>query len=75
MSEFVIISSSSPVLTGRLYTLYGSAVNVIFTILSLILDCLGLELAVTVYRGLFTGCSLPYIFCNPYISIQSGDII
>jgi hypothetical protein len=72
MSKSVIISSSSPVLTGRLYALYGSATNVIFAALSLILNCPSLELAVTVHRGLPTRRPLPCIPCNPYISIQSS---
>ena len=50
-SESIINSSSSPNFTGRLYALYRSAINVIFTVLSLILDCPSLELAVAVYKG------------------------
>jgi hypothetical protein len=49
MSKSVIVSGSSPVLTGRLCALCGSAANVIFATLSLILDCPGLELAVAVH--------------------------
>ena len=80
ISKFIIISGSSPNLTSRLYALYGSAVNVIFAALSLILNYPGLKLAVNVYRGLPTGRSLPcipcdpYVPCNPCVPIQSGDI-
>jgi hypothetical protein len=59
ISKSIIIFSSSPVLTSRLYALCGSAVNIIFTALSLILNCPGLELAVSVYRSLPTGRPLP----------------
>jgi hypothetical protein len=69
ISESVIISSFSPILTSWLCALYGSAVNVIFAALSLILDCPGLELTITVHRGLSTGRPLPCIPCNPYIPI------
>jgi hypothetical protein len=69
MFKSVIISSSSPVLTGWLYALYKLAINVIFTILSLILNCFSLEFTITVYRGLFTKYLLLYVLCNPYIPI------
>jgi hypothetical protein len=69
ISESVIISSSPPVFTSWLYALYRSAINIIFTALSLILNCPGLELTVAVYKGLLTGRPLPYIPCNPYIPI------
>jgi hypothetical protein len=69
ISESVIISSFSPILTSWLCALYGSAVNVIFAALSLILDCPGLELTITVHRGLPTGRPLPCVPCNPYIPI------
>jgi len=74
ISESVIVSSSSPNLTSRLYALYRLAVNVIFTVLSLILNCSGLKLTIAVYGGLSTGRSLPYVPCDPYIPIWSGDI-
>ena len=67
ISKSIIISSSSPNLTSRLYALYGSAVNIIFTALSLILNYPGFKLTIDIYRGLFTGRPLPYIPCNPYI--------
>ena len=69
MSESVIISSFSPVFTSRLCALYGLAANVIFAVLSLILNYPGLELAVTVYGGLFTEYSFPCVPCNPYVPI------
>jgi len=65
----VIISSSSPNLTSQLYALYGLAINVIFTTLSLIFNCLGLKLTIAVYRGLPIGRPLPYVPYNPYIPI------
>ena len=61
ISKSVIVSGSSPDLTGRLYALCGLAANVIFAALSLILDCPGLKLAVAVHRGLPTGRPLPYV--------------
>jgi len=73
-SKFVITSSSSPILAGWLYAPYKPAMCVIFTILNLILNYPGLKLAIAVYRGLPTGCPLPYILYIPYIPIQSGDI-
>jgi hypothetical protein len=69
ISKSVIISSSPPVLTSWLYALYKSAINVIFTALSLILNYPSLELTVAVYRGLFTRYPLPCIPCDPYIPI------
>ena len=72
--KFIIISSSSPNLTGWLYTLYRLAANVIFTALSLILNYPSLKLTVAVYRGLPMGRPLPYVPCNPYIPIWSGNI-
>jgi len=81
ISKSVIISSSSPNLTGWLCALYRLAANIIFAALSLILNCPGLELTVDVYRGLPTGRPLPCVPCNPYIPynpyvpIQSGNII
>ena len=56
ISKSIIVSSSSPSLTGRLYTLCGLAANVIFAALSLILNCPGLKLTVAIYRGLPIGC-------------------
>jgi len=69
ISKSVIISSSSPVFTGWLYTLYRLAINVIFATLSLILNYPSLKLAVTIYRGLPIGRPLPCVPCNPYIPI------
>jgi len=68
MFESVIVSSSSLILIGWLYTLYKLAVNVIFTMLSLILNYPGFKLAVAVYKGLPIGRPLPYVpynFCVP----------
>jgi len=69
ISKSVIISSSSPNLTSRLYALYRLAANVIFAMLSLILNYPSFKLAVAVYRGLPIGRPLPYIPCDPYIPI------
>ena len=44
ISKSIIISSSSPILTSQLYTLYRLATNIIFTALSLILNQLVLSL-------------------------------
>jgi hypothetical protein len=74
ISKSIIISSSSPILTSRLYTLYGLAINIIFAALNLILNCPGLKLAIAVYRGLPTGRPLPCIPCDPYIPIRSSNI-
>jgi len=67
MSKSIIISGSSPNLASRLCTLYRSAANVIFAILSLILNYPGLKLTIDVHRGLPTGRPLPYIPYNPYV--------
>jgi len=67
--KFIIIFSSSPSLTSRLYALYGSAINIRFTAFSLILNCPNLKLAIAIYRGLPTGRPLPYIPYDPYIPI------
>jgi hypothetical protein len=75
ISEFIIISSSPPVLTGWLYALYGSAVNIIFAALSLILNYPGLEFTVAVHRGLPTGRPLPCVPCDPYVPIQSSNVV
>ena len=69
ISKSIITSSPSPIFTGRLCTLYKSAVCIIFAVLNLILDCPGLKLAIAVYRGLLTRQSLPYIPYVPYIPI------
>ena len=75
ISESVIVSSSSPVPTGQLYALYRLAINIIFTILSLILNYPSLKLTVAVYKGLPIGHSLLCVPCDPYIPIQSSNII
>ena len=69
ISKSIIISSSSLILTGWLYTLYKLAANVMFTILSLILNYPSLKIAVAVHKGLPIGRPLPYVPCNPYIPI------
>ena len=80
ISKSVITSSPSPVLARRLYALYKSALYVMLAALNLILDCLGLKLAVAVYGGLLTRRPLPCILCVPcdpyvpYISAWSSDI-
>ena len=51
------------------------AVNVIFAALSLILNYLGLELAVAVYKGLPIRRPLLCVPCDPYIPVQSGNIM
>ena len=68
-SKSIIISSSSPNLTRRLYTLYRLATNIIFSAFSLILNCPSLKLTIAVYRGLPIGRPLPRIPYNPYIPI------
>ena len=45
-----------------------------FTALSLILDYPGLKLAIAVHNSLPIGRPLPYIPCDPYIPIRSGNI-
>ena len=72
--KFVIASSSSPVLTSWLCAPYKPAACVMFAALNLILDCPGLELAVAVYRGLFTGRPLPYVLCVPCVPVWSGNV-
>jgi len=64
-SKSIINSGSSPNLTSRLYALYRSAANIIFTALNLILNCPGLKLTIAIYKGLPIGRSLPYIPCDP----------
>ena len=48
--------------------------NIIFAILSLILNYFSLKLTIAIYKGLFIGYPLLYIFYNPYIPIRSSDI-
>jgi len=74
ISKSVIVSSSSPSLTGRLYALYRLAINIRFATFSLILNYPGLKLAIAIHRGLPIGRPLPYIPYNLYVPIQSGDI-
>jgi len=73
-SKSVIASSSSPILAGWLYAPYKLAICVMFAALNLILNCPGLELAVAVYRGLFTRCPLPCVLYVPYVPIWSGNV-
>ena len=73
-SKSIIAFSSSPVLTSQLYAPYKPAVYIVFTVLNLILNCPGLELAIAVYRGLPTGRPLPYVLYIPYVPIRSGNI-
>ena len=70
ISESVIFSGSSPVLTGRLCATYGPATYVIFAALNLILDCPGLEFAVAVHKGLPIGRPLPYVPVRIYIDYK-----
>ncbi len=65
----VITFSPSPVFIKQLYTLYKLALYIKLTTLNLILNCLNLKLAITVYRGLPIKQFLPYILCVPYIPI------
>ena len=74
MSEFVIISGSSPVFTEQLCALYKSALCIMPAVLNLIFDCLGFELAVTVYRGLFTGRPLFCISCVLCVPVYFGNV-
>jgi len=69
ISKSIIVSSSSPNLTSRLYALYRLAANVIFTLLSLILNYSGLKLTIAVHRGLPIGRPLHCVPYNPYIPI------
>jgi len=69
ISESVIVSSSSPSLTGRLYALYGLVANIRFAAFSLILNYPGLKLTIAVYRGLPIGRPLPYVPYNPCVPI------
>ena len=73
-SKSIIASSSSPVLASWLYAPYKPAIYIMFTALNLILNYPSLELAVAVYRGLPTRCSLPCVLYVPYIPIWSGNI-
>ena len=75
MSKFVIISNSSFILTGWLYAIQKLAINVIFVILSLIINYSSFKLAVAIYKGLFIGRFLFYILYNPCVFIQSGDVV
>ena len=75
MSESVITSSSSPVLTGRLYAPCESALYIMPAILNLILDCPGLKFAVAVYRGLLTKQPLFCVFCVPYVPVWFGNVV
>jgi len=72
ISKSVIISGSSP--TGRLWALCGSAANVMFAALNLILDCPGLELAIAVHRGLSIGRPLPCVPCDLCVPMRSSDV-
>ena len=65
----IIVSSSSLILTSWLYTLYKLAINIIFTILSLILNYPSLKLTIAVHKGLPIGRPLPYVPYNPYVPI------
>jgi len=69
ISKSVIVSGSSPGLTGWLYALYRSAANIRFTAFSLILNYPSLKLTIAVHRGLPTGRSLPCVPYNPYVPI------
>jgi len=69
ISKSIIVSGSSPGLTGWLYTLYRLAVNVRFAAFSLILNYPSLKLAIAVYGGLFIGRPLPCVPYNPYIPV------
>ena len=60
-SKSIINSGSSSNLTSRLYALYGSAANIIFAALSLILNCPSFKLTIAIHRGLPIGRPLPYI--------------
>jgi len=64
-SKSVINFSSSPNLTSQLYTLYRLAANIIFAVLSLILNYPGLKLTIAIYKGLSIGRSLLYVPYNP----------
>ena len=81
ISKSIITFDPSPILAKRLYTPYKSALYIMLAILNLILDCLGFELAVAVYRGLPTGRPLPCVPCVlcvpcvPYVPVWSGDVV
>ena len=73
-SEFVIASSSSPILTGWLCAPYKPAACVVFAALNLILNYPGLKLTVAVHRGLSTGRPLPYVLYVPCVPVRSSDV-
>ena len=51
------------------------AVNVIFIMLSLILNYPGLKLTVAVYKGLFIRRFFLCVSCDPCIPVRSGDVV
>jgi hypothetical protein len=71
--KFIIISNSSLVFISWLYTLYKLAINIIFTILSLILNYPSFKFTVIIYKSLPIKYPLFYIICNPYIPIWSSN--
>ena len=75
ISKSVITSRLSPVLARRLYALYKLALYIVLAVLNLILNCLSLEFAIAVYRGLLTRRPLLYVLYVPYIPVWSGNIV
>ena len=51
------------------------AINIIFIALSLIFNCPSFKLTIAIYKGFLIKCSLLYIPYDPYIPIQSSNII
>ena len=73
ISESVITSGPSPILTERLCAPYESALYIKLTTLNLILNCPGLKLAIAVHGGLPTGRPLLCVPCVPCVPIRSND--
>ena len=73
-SESVIISGPSPIFTGQLCAPCKPALCIKLTVLNLILDCLGLKLAMAVYGGFPTKWPLFCVPCVFYVFVWSGDV-
>ena len=65
ISKSIITFSFSLVLAKWLYTPYKLALYIMLVALNLILDCPGLKLTITVYRGFLIRRPFLCIFCIP----------